>query len=94
MHANAALTMRSGARKKITRFPPVEYIKIPLYYYEVAFLAKILRSCRRKGMDVLTGSYRPTITQDTRGAHGSLGGVATLIIKMHVNIIRVPCSEA
>jgi hypothetical protein len=59
MHANAALTMRSGARKKITRFPPVEYIKIPLYYYEVALLAKILRSCRRKGMDVITHSARP-----------------------------------
>ena len=59
MHANAALTMRSGARKKITRFPPVEYIKIPLYYYEVPLLAKILRFSRRKGMDVITHSARP-----------------------------------
>jgi hypothetical protein len=59
MHTNAALTMRSGARKKITRFSPVERQQIPLYYYEVALLAKILRSSRRKGMDVITHSARP-----------------------------------
>jgi len=59
MHTNAALTMRSGARQKITRFSPVERQQIPLYYYEVALLANILRSSRRKGMDVITHSARP-----------------------------------
>ena len=54
MHTNAALTVQSGARKKITRFSPVEWQQIPLYYYEVALLAKRLRSCRRKGTDVMT----------------------------------------
>ena len=42
-------------------FSPVERQQIPLYYlryYEVAFLAKILRSCRRKGMDILLGYHR------------------------------------